>query len=78
MTIDEESDILVANDSGPLQWKPLAKDGMPVPASVSKLGPARLHIGPGETYDFEITPARGNYWMRIMSKTNSLFDVIVR
>ena len=78
MTIDEESDILVANDSGPLQWKPLAKDGMPVPASVAKLGPARLHIGPGETYDFEITPARGIYWMRVMSKTNSLFDVIVR
>jgi FtsP/CotA-like multicopper oxidase with cupredoxin domain len=43
----------------PVTWRPLAKDGAALPATALAPRPARLRwIGPGETYDFEWTPAR--------------------
>ena len=38
--------------------------------------PAKLHFGPGETYDFEFTPDKGEYHMKVMSLTNVLITII--
>ena len=59
-------------------WTPLAKDAIPVPASQRRTRPARLHFGPGETYDFEFTPAKGEYHMKVMSLTNVLVTINAR
>jgi FtsP/CotA-like multicopper oxidase with cupredoxin domain len=52
---------------GPVSWKPLTKDGAPLPADRCQSGPARLVIGVGETYDFEYTapPGRRNIWLEV-------------
>lgn len=39
---------------------------------------ARLHFGPGETYDFEFTPTEGEYQMKVMSLTNVLITIRAR
>jgi hypothetical protein len=49
-------EISLASDSGIASWKPVAKDAAPVPASESKLQPAKVEMWPGETYDFEFRP----------------------
>jgi len=49
-----------AADSSPVDWRALAKDGYPLPASEATNRPATLLFDPGEIYDFEYTPhARG-------------------
>jgi FtsP/CotA-like multicopper oxidase with cupredoxin domain len=46
--------------NGPVQWRPLTKDGAPLPADRCQSGPAQVVIGVGETYDFEYSaPAVG-------------------
>jgi FtsP/CotA-like multicopper oxidase with cupredoxin domain len=49
----------VSLDSGttPIAWRPVAKDGYPLPPSQSVPRPAVLVFDPGEIYDFEYTPA---------------------
>lgn len=42
----------------PLQWRPIAKDGLDLPVAQMGVRPAVLRIGVGETYDFEITPLK--------------------
>ena len=47
-------------------WKPVAKDGARLPPEQRSPRPARQLISVGETYDFEITPARPqNLWLEI-------------
>ena len=46
----------VLADTVPIKWRAIAKDGADLPASQAVLRPARLMIGVGETYDFELTP----------------------
>ena len=41
----------------PIQWRAVAKDGYPLPASQATSRPAVLLFDPGEIYDFEITPS---------------------
>jgi manganese oxidase len=41
----------------PVNWRPVAKDGYPLPPSQSAPRPALLVFDPGEIYDFEYTPA---------------------
>lgn len=38
-------------------WRPIAKDGADLPIGLRRLAPARIQAGPGETADFEFTPA---------------------
>jgi FtsP/CotA-like multicopper oxidase with cupredoxin domain len=78
MTLDDETDIALARADSVVHWKPIAKDAIPVSAADSKLRPARLHFGPGETYDFEFTPRPGAYEMRIYSFTNVLITILAR
>jgi FtsP/CotA-like multicopper oxidase with cupredoxin domain len=52
--------------SGLATWRPLTKDGAPVPASEGAPGPARVTIAVGETYDFELEPpARTPLWLEV-------------
>ncbi len=56
------------SESALAMWRPLAKDGADLPASQRRLRPAYLLTGPGETADFEFTPAvRGE--LRLEVKT---------
>ncbi len=48
------------------QWTPLAKDGAALPAGQSAPRLGRQQIAVGETYDFQITPARvQNMWLEV-------------
>ena len=63
-------DTLVATlqtNEGPVTWRPLTKDGAPVPVDGPDAAPASQMIGVGETYDFEVeTPAdRRTLWLEI-------------
>jgi hypothetical protein len=47
-------------------WKPLAKDGAILPPEQTAPRLARQLVSVGETYDFEIRPARGqNLWLEV-------------
>jgi manganese oxidase len=48
----------VLSDTVPIKWRAIAKDGADLPAVQAVLRPARLMIGVGEAYDFELTPER--------------------
>jgi FtsP/CotA-like multicopper oxidase with cupredoxin domain len=39
------------------RWRPIAKDGMDLPADQVLEGPSEIQMGNGETYDFEYMPA---------------------
>jgi FtsP/CotA-like multicopper oxidase with cupredoxin domain len=49
---------LVSGDTV-LQWRALSKDGAALPPALQKMTPARLTLGVGETYDFELRPTPG-------------------
>jgi FtsP/CotA-like multicopper oxidase with cupredoxin domain len=53
-----DSPLRVSLDSGttPIHWRPVAKDGYPLPASQTAARPAVVVSDPGEIYDFEYTP----------------------
>jgi hypothetical protein len=57
----------LAASSGPVSWRPLTKDGAPVPAARAIPGPAVHTIAVGETYDFEFVapPGRQTLWLEI-------------
>jgi hypothetical protein len=48
-------------------WRPLTKDGAPVPASERGSCPARVTMAVGETYDFEVEtpPGRKTLWLEV-------------
>ncbi len=48
------------------QWKPIAKDGATLPPAQQEPRRAQQLVAVGETYDFEITPARPqNLWLEV-------------
>ena len=47
----------ITSDTGLVKWRPIAKDGADLPAAQRGERPASLLTGPGETADFEFTPA---------------------
>jgi FtsP/CotA-like multicopper oxidase with cupredoxin domain len=82
ITPDDIVAISLQSSTGPLVWRPLTKDGAPLPAET---GPrdARQVIGVGETYDFEVEAPTGrqNLWLEIRSpggKWLAQAQVIVR
>jgi len=46
-----------------VKWKPIAKDGAPVPKSQTSVRPAQVELFAGETYDFEFSPTPGEYML---------------
>jgi len=67
ITTDDIFIVTLQSADGPVTWRPLTKDGAPLPPSRCVPGPARQMIAVGETYDFEVqTPAgRGNLWLEV-------------
>ena len=57
---------LLARDT-PVTWRPLTKDGAPVPALEAQPMSAKLRIAVGETYDFEYDapPGRATLWLEV-------------
>jgi FtsP/CotA-like multicopper oxidase with cupredoxin domain len=76
MTLDDETDVSIARSDSIVAWTPVAKDAMPIPAAERAQRPAKLHFGPGETYDFELTPQPGEYHMKVLSFTNVLITIV--
>lgn len=56
ITPNDVEEVSFRRDSSLLQWRPFAKDGAEIAAQQATSRPARLRMGPGETYDFEFTP----------------------
>ena len=54
---------------GQATWKPVTKDGAPLPQHLRAVVPARQTIAVGETYDFEVelSPAPQNLWIDVRS-----------
>ena len=48
--------VRLLRDTTALNWRAVAKDGMPLPAQRALVGQAVQQLGNGETYDFEFIP----------------------
>jgi FtsP/CotA-like multicopper oxidase with cupredoxin domain len=53
---DNATLVSVKRGTTPVEWRAVAKDGYPLPASQATMRPAALVFDPGEIYDFEFTP----------------------
>jgi hypothetical protein len=65
-------DIFVTSLAGadaPVEWRPLTKDGVPVPAADATPGTATQIISVGETFDFEYDAPPGRYSLWINVRT---------
>ena len=59
--------VALRGESGPVQWRAVAKDGADLPPNQSTVRPAQLTIGVGETYDFEFEPSgAGEYRLDVL------------
>jgi FtsP/CotA-like multicopper oxidase with cupredoxin domain len=63
ITPNDVEEVTFTRDSSVVQWRPFAKDGAEVPSQQATARPARLRMGPGETYDFEFTPGEAADFM---------------
>jgi len=50
--------IKAVQDGNPVEWIPIAKDGIDLASAQSIATPASFTIAPGETYDFTFTPEK--------------------
>jgi FtsP/CotA-like multicopper oxidase with cupredoxin domain len=57
ITANDVEEATLTRDSTVQEWRLFAKDGAEVAAEQATAQPARLRMGPGETYDFEFTPS---------------------
>ena len=83
MTIDEAADLswlasADSTDSTLVMWRAVAKDGAALPDRMATERPAKLHVLPGETYDFVATPKAGESRVRVKSANVSAMRVIAR
>jgi len=69
--------VRVLRDSTLLTWRPVAKDGMPVPSVRAQVRPALQQLGNGETYDFELAPdTPGDVRITVMSAGGALLATV--
>ncbi|HEU4996948.1 MAG TPA: multicopper oxidase domain-containing protein [Gemmatimonadaceae bacterium] len=83
VTADEEADLgwfarADTTDSTLVTWRAIAKDGAYLPARVAIERPATVHINPGETWDFEVTPKVGDTQIRVRSFMRVAMPVVAR
>ena len=65
--------VRVLRGETPVNWRPLAKDGMTIPAERAAQRPAIQQMGNGETYDFELAPtAPGDLQLTVRSNADVL------
>ncbi|MFN2637262.1 MAG: multicopper oxidase domain-containing protein [Gemmatimonadaceae bacterium] len=74
---------LFSNDTTLARWRPIAKDGLDLPASQATLRAAYIQMGAGETADFEFTPQRPGvqriyFTMRRNGGFNISMDLLIR
>ncbi len=69
ITPDDILTMALESAQGLTTWKPLTKDGAPLPQHLRAEVPARQTIAVGETYDFEIdlSPVPQNLWIDVRS-----------
>jgi FtsP/CotA-like multicopper oxidase with cupredoxin domain len=67
ITPDDIFTVSLQTADGPVTWRPLTKDGAPLPPDQCSPRPARQTIAVGETYDFEYEapPGRRNLWLEV-------------
>jgi FtsP/CotA-like multicopper oxidase with cupredoxin domain len=67
ITPDDIFNVTLQMSEGPATWRPITKDGAPLPAAQSVAGPARQLIAVGETYDFEFQAPEGRKtaWLEV-------------
>jgi FtsP/CotA-like multicopper oxidase with cupredoxin domain len=83
ITPDDILAVTLRAQDAPVFWRPLTKDGAPVPAGASEPVAAKLRIAVGETYDFEYDAPAGRsvLWLDVMTtggKWQSQARVIVK
>jgi FtsP/CotA-like multicopper oxidase with cupredoxin domain len=58
------------SDSTVLRWRPVAKDGMDLPADQRIERPSEIQMGNGETYDFDFVPSNpGDFQFEVSART---------
>ncbi len=69
ITPDDILSVSLQSADSPVTWRPLTKDGAPVPSERAQTSTARQIIGVGETYDFEVEVPRGRQtlWLDVRS-----------
>ena len=67
ITPDDIFVVSLAGRDGPATWRPLTKDGAPVPPDRTTDRPALQAIAVGETFDFQYQapPGRQSLWMEV-------------
>ena len=83
ITPDDIFSVTLQMPEGLATWRPIAKDGAPLPAAESAAGPARQLIAVGETYDFEFEApeSRKTAWLEVRTiggKWQAQGQVIIR
>jgi FtsP/CotA-like multicopper oxidase with cupredoxin domain len=83
ITTDDIFSVSLQTVDGPVTWRPLTKDGAPLPPNRCAPTQARQTIAVGETYDFEVEvpPGRRNLWLEVRSsggKWHAQGQVIVK
>jgi FtsP/CotA-like multicopper oxidase with cupredoxin domain len=83
ITPDDVFTVALQASDAPVTWKPVAKDGAPLPAAEVVPAPARLTIAVGETYDFEYEAPGGrkSLWLDVRTpggKRQAQAHVIVK
>jgi FtsP/CotA-like multicopper oxidase with cupredoxin domain len=69
ITTDDIFNVSLQTAEGPVTWRPVTKDGAPLPPDRCVPAQARQTIAVGETYDFEVQVPSGrqNLWLEIRS-----------
>jgi FtsP/CotA-like multicopper oxidase with cupredoxin domain len=69
ITPDDVLNVALVARNAPATWRPLTKDGAPVPPAEGQEVPAQVRIAVGETYDFEYvaSPGPGTLWAEVRS-----------
>ena len=83
ITPDDVLTVSLVARTAPVTWRPLTKDGAPVPTAEVQPVPAQVRIAVGETYDFEYEApaAPATLWLEVRSgsgKWQTQGRVIVR
>ena len=71
--------VLLIGPGGFLKWRAVAKDGADLPPALAVEETAFRRFGPGETFDFELTPERGYEGQLVVrSFTNVMITLVGR